>query len=235
MHILLETEDKKYVDSIVEELLKTVDEVSVRHDEPITNSPPGACVVHYKKEFFPGPESEDYRYSFLHLATKGVVYFTDKEFTQDTRPPTYVGVFREPRMVVEAARYAKMRSDLFEKLPVFYFGRTFTDPKNVLVIDHKGLSKNNDLIEAVLLIAPDNWWNSVAFVSTGNTSHLDKLFDDTLYYSQPVALTPAALAKLKHVGVDFVDASEIDLDSKRGGLTLREYTRRDESMSLTME
>lgn len=233
MLILLETEDKNYVDSVVNELLKTENEVSVRHDEPIVDVPKGACVVHYKKEFIP-EETDEYRLIHHHIARDGAVYFTGKTFSPDTHPPAYVGDFREPKRVVEAAKYAKMRSDMFKSLPVSYFGKTFTDPKNVLVIDNKGFSKNSDFIQSVLTNAPENWWSSLAFVSTSNVAHLDKLFEDTLYYSKPVALTPAALAKLKHVGVDFVDATMFTPDA-RGGRLLREYTRRDESMSINME
>lgn len=237
MLILLETDDKTFVDAVRDVALTCVDEVSIQTGFPSLVALDDSNVILYGEDLFEGMDTAQYRILHYELAKLGGVFFTNRPFDikLDGSPsPMYAGSILDPKKIVDSAIYAQARAEKFKDLKVNYIGRTFVDPKNVIVMDNKSQDKNWDIISNLMAVAPENWWDSVAFVSTSNVDYLDSLFNDTLYYSQAVALTPAAGAKLRHVGVDFVDISDIPF-TERGGRLIREATRRNGSMSITMD
>lgn len=239
MHIFLDTDDiavaaavanvvsLKYSNTIISNGIKEIGLGPAPSEEGTTVN------IYYGSDIFGHLPVEQARLAQYAFATEGAVLFTDKP-RKDARSPIYAGTLVtgvSDRILVHLD-YAKRRSDEIKDLPVKFFGVTQQDPKNVLVIDNKSPEKNLPLILSVLEHAPENWWYSLAFVSTANADYLREFFEDTMSYSTPVAMTQSAVAKLRSVEVEFTDASDIEL-GPRGGLLLRERTRRANDTQLT--
>lgn len=239
MHIFLETDDPtlaakaanavslKYSNTIISNGIKEIGLSPTPDKVDVTAN------IYYGTDLFDHLPVEQARLAQYAFATEGAVLFTDKPY-KDVWSPIFAGPLdtgTSDRILVHLD-YAKKRSEEIKALPVKFFGVTQQDPKNILVIDNKSPEKNLPLILSVLEHAPDNWWHNLAFVSTANAEYLREFFEDTMSYSTPVAMTKSAVAKLRSVGVEFSDASDIEL-GPRGGLLLRELTRRANDTQMT--
>lgn len=239
MHIFLDTDDPTVAANVANAVSGKFSNTIISHGikeaglSPAPSKVDITANIYYGLDMFSHLPIEQARLALYAFATEGAVLFTDK-LRKDARTPIYAGTLAtgsSDRILVHLD-YAKRRSDEIKSLPVKFFGVTQQDPKNVLVIDNKSPEKNLPLILSVLEHAPENWWHSLAFVSTANAEYLREFFEDTMSYSTPVAMTKSAVAKLRSVGVEFTDASDIEL-GPRGGLLLRERTRRANDTQMT--
>ena len=239
MNIFLDTDDllvvAKASDAIAQKYPNTIISKGIKEIglSPAPDKVEITANIYYGSDLFDHLSVEQARLAQYAFATDGAVLFTDKP-RKEVRTPIYSGTLAtgsSDRILVHLD-YAKRRSDEIKALPVKFFGVTQQDPKNVLVIDNKSPEKNLPLILSVLEHAPDNWWHNLAFVSTANAEYLREFFEDTMSFATPVAMTPSAVAKLRSVGVEFTDASDIEL-GPRGGLLLRERTRRANDHQMT--
>jgi hypothetical protein len=178
-----------------------------------------------------GVVSEIPRWNQLVLAAKGARVFSN-DFDEDS--PIYAGTVpsleRVRRVAVDAAN-AETRAGHMAQYGVNYIGRTKLSPRNVFVLDNK---KGNPLhdpsldptLEALYASLPDDWWGSCAFVSSGNVDRLEAfLRSDDMFSVIPLGYTPGAAAKLKYMGLEYVDAGT-PTAHKRYGIEIRDKANR---------
>lgn len=169
------------------------------------------------------------RWKQLVWASAGARVFSD---TFDSDSPIYAGPLPEPdkiRKVTVDASVADTRSSLFLNLGVDYIGRTKVDPRNVFVLD---FDESNPLMDPVLNpeleklydSLPDDWWISCGFVSAASPEDLEKFFD-TVPTPIPLAYTNGSRAKLRFLGLDFVDVNRPD-GTERYGIDIRDRANR---------
>lgn len=172
----------------------------------------------------------DERFSQLLQASLGVRYWGDH---LPKISPIYGGKLSEDPKVIEKAvidgNYAQTRARWFADFGVKYIGPTFRDPKHLLVVDNKkgadSLSPANSVdIGNFLSAVPDDWWQSLGVVSSGNVDKLAE-FLDYLDFAIPIAYTDGGRAKLRHIGREFVDVEAPRNDSKYG-IAVREVSNR---------
>lgn len=233
MHVFLDTDDLDFATKVRDNYARTMTATITDHipmqfprKDPYTE----VVNIHYGKNIFSDPSVAEARHNQLAYATEGAVLFSDTP-RNESNSPIHVGNLNAclTDLAVVHLNNSVKKAALFKDLPVRYFGITKEDPKNALVIDNKAWPKCLPLVLEVLEQTPENWWYNTAFISTGNAENFKDLFEDELYYTTPVAMTPFAKKKLEIAGVDFVDASELPGDPKLG-VKLRELTRRANDM-----
>lgn len=169
------------------------------------------------------------RWRQLVWASAGARVFSD---TFDSTSPLYAGTVPEGdkiRKVTVDAQVADTRSELFLNLSVDYIGRTKVDPRNVFVVD---FDDSNPLMDPVLNpelgklydSLPDDWWVSCGFVAAQTADDLERFFE-TVPTPIPLAYTNGARAKLKFIGLDFVDVNRPD-GTERYGIDIRDRANR---------
>lgn len=150
------------------------------------------------------------RWNDLVLASLGVRVFSN-DFDVDS--PIYAGpvpsLDKARRVVVDASN-AESRARHYADYGVNYIGRTKLSPRNIFVLDNKKGNPLHDpskdpVLEALYASLPDDWWGSCGFVSTSNVSRLEVFLEDFQGDVIPLAFTEGAFAKLRHLGLEFVN------------------------------
>lgn len=149
------------------------------------------------------------RWEHLKLAAEGARLYSNKE---DKESPLYAGPLPKDsaavQLLIADLIYTQQQLDYMAKFGVSYIGRIQTDPRNILVLDHKKASERHDqepshALEAFLKAAPKDWWGTLGVVSAGNADKLQAFLEATLD-AIPLAYSPGAVAKLKYAGREFV-------------------------------
>lgn len=169
-----------------------------------------------------GVVSEISRWHQLLLASKGARLFSN-DFDEDS--PIYAGTVPPADKVRRAAvdaTTAETRARHMANYGVNYIGRTKYSPRNVFILDNKKGNPLHDptkdaILEALYASLPDDWWGSCGFVSTGNVERLEAfLRSDDMLSVIPLGYTSGARAKLKFMGLEYVEAGTPRNDPKYG-------------------
>ena len=162
------------------------------------------------------------RWEQLVWASRGVRVFSN-DFDEDS--PIYAGTVpsleKVRRAAVDAAN-AETRAGHMLRYGVNYIGRTKLSPRNVFILDNK---KGNPLhdpaldadLAALYASLPSDWWGSCGFVSSGNVERLETfLTSDDMASVIPLGYTTGAYAKLKFMGLEYVEAGKPSSDPAYG-------------------
>lgn len=148
------------------------------------------------------------RWSQLYFASKGARMYSDKLSAES---PLYAGksLSTEDDIVhaLKDLQYAQGRAAYFESYGVNYVGRSYSDPRNIIVVDNKAGNKAlspvlSEEYATLYETLPEDWWQSCGFVSTGNVDKLSSFLED-LPDTIKMGYSTGALAKLKYSGVDY--------------------------------
>jgi hypothetical protein len=210
--IHLETADQLIVDAVRQEILLKSPDATIHTDQ-------GFVHQHYlpgsgEHILLTGPYPEKgktsvSRWSDLHFASLG-----GRLWTEDSEPvlAAFAGKLSTgntaEQIVVDAA-YAEARAAFFQSFGVNYLGRTYQDPRTLIVVDNK--LDNPDLrptisepIHNILASFPDSEktegsWVALGLVSVGSTKRLGKFLD---YLSETNVLTSSkgTSSKLDKIG-----------------------------------
>jgi hypothetical protein len=150
------------------------------------------------------------RWKQLYLATLGARAFTDR---LDENSPIWAGPVPDLdkiRKISVDASFAEGRAGLFAGYGVNYVGRTKLSPRNIFILDNKKGNPLHDpskdaVLEALYASLPDDWWGSCGFVSASNVDTLGDFLDSFQGDVIPLAFTTGAYAKLKYLGLSYVD------------------------------
>lgn len=149
------------------------------------------------------------RWEHLRLAAEGARLYSNTKYTES---PLYAGPLpkdaQDVYRVLADLNYTKQQLDYMAQFGVSYIGRVQTDPRSLLVLDHKKADLRHDkhlskALESFLTACPTDWWGSVGVISAGNADKLQAYLEATLD-AIPLAYSPGAVAKLKYSGREFV-------------------------------
>jgi hypothetical protein len=172
------------------------------------------------------------RWDELVYASKGVrIWSANFGYWDDS--PVWAGEVPEAekiRKVFVDATTAETRAVHFASFGVNYIGRTKLSPRNIFVLDNK---KGNPLhdpskdgtLESLYASLPNDWWGSCGFVSSGNPDKLGAFLDDFQGDVIPLAFTTGAFAKLKYLGLEYVEMGVPD-GTPEYGVRVREASNR---------
>lgn len=158
-------------------------------------------------------DSPQSRWEQLVLAAQGARLYTNKE---NTNSPLYAGPLPKdgPKadLIPIDLNYARKQRDYIQSFGVTYIGRTYVNPRAILVVDHKKPAERVDVslpetLEWILRDAPVDWWGTMAVCSTGNVDKLERLLNaipDVI----PMVLSTGSAAKVKFCGYDYVYLNE---------------------------
>lgn len=170
------------------------------------------------------------RWRHLYGATQG-----DRVWSEllDKDSPLYAGKLehddKDLKRVVVDAKMAKSRSDYFKSFGVNYIGRTFLDPRNILVVENKKANKyhspeHSKDMENLLTSLPADWWGSFSIVSSGNVDKLGDFLDafpDTIV----LAYSDSSVSKLNYIGARYARIPP-PVDTQRYGIDIRQTANR---------
>lgn len=153
------------------------------------------------------------RWAHLSGAAEGKrVYGPELEYLSES--PMHGGDLTDPEQILRDAAYVDGRAKYLHDLKVKYIGRTAVDPKNIVLLDHKGSDPLGfDAPNIAFLVAslPEGDeltpWSNTAFVAVKNVDHLADLAD-FMPGANFVAFSESAKAKLRHIGRDFAEIED---------------------------
>jgi hypothetical protein len=150
------------------------------------------------------------RWEQLRLAAQGGRLYSN---TENKESPLYAGPLpknaEDVRLILADLVYTKQQLEYMSQFGVSYIGRIQTDPRNLLVLDHKKTAERHEnhlseALEAFLTACPHDWWGSLGIVSAGNADRLAaylRITPDAI----PMAYSTGAKAKIKYAGREFVE------------------------------
>lgn len=111
-------------------------------------------------------------------------------------------------IIIKDAVYAEQMANVYATQGVNYFGRTFTMPRTILVLENKKNNKNfdpriNEDARKILEVLPEGYWNTFSVVSSGNLDVLEEFLNNFLWSTNPVAYGETVVARLKYKNVEF--------------------------------
>lgn len=155
------------------------------------------------------------------LENKHIQYVLD-EYTALTKRasgipqlPTYAKTISpngpDPELVdfiIKDAVYAEQRAKTFKELSSNYLGRTFIDPRTVLVVENTKNNKNYDPrinkdAAKMLKILPNGFWETFSVVSSNNIDKLDEFLTEYIWSASPLAYGDTVKARLKFKNIPF--------------------------------
>lgn len=161
------------------------------------------------------------RWTQLVMASKGTRLWSDRP---NKLSPLYAGKLpttdREIELILRDLEYSQLRTNIVADYNVCYIGRTYVQPRNLIVIDHKKAAERQDVhlsepLRDLLTAAPFDWWGSLGIVSSGSPDRLVAFLDghpDVV----PLTYTTGGMAKLKYAGREFVHLGVPRPDSDYG-------------------
>lgn len=201
MYIFIETSDLTMVKEFSTYLnffpsIREVEEV-VLGDKQICG--PG---IYFGSHLF-DRNSKSYRLLMAKFGAVGSIMFSDSP--ESMLCPIYAGKIPEKRQMKSASlvsNYAITRSTVAQSFGVKVLGQTYSDPRNVLVLDNRKIFE--DEASEFLNLCPDDWWHDLSIVTTSNSNNYRKFFE-YFCYSVPLAYSRGAKAKLNHFSVPFCE------------------------------
>lgn len=178
----------------------------------------------------------DERWAHLWLASQGARFWVDEGKTPSLSPiyaPEIKGMPDECDQIIVDAVYAETKAKYFSSFGVNYLGRTYVDPRTIVLVDYKGDKQHipagdtfvRDILESLPEGgSPQTSWASFGIVSTGNVDKLDA-FLDHMASSNVLAYSTGAMAKLRFLGRDFGQVTQPKPD-RDYGIHLRETSSR---------
>lgn len=162
------------------------------------------------------------RWQQLALAAQGTRLWSNKV---NRNSPLWAGKLpttdAEIELVLRDLEFAEMRAKTLASYKVCYIGRSYVQPRNLLVIDHKRTpADRHDAtltkpLRDLLSAAPFDWWGSLGIVSASSPARLSAFLEDHQDVV-PMAYTNGATAKLKFAGRDYVHLGTPTPDSNYG-------------------
>lgn len=153
--------------------------------------------------------SAESRWTQLVMAAQGTRLWSNRP---NPHSPLYAGKLpkndREIELIMRDLEFARMRAEVVAEYNVCYIGRTYVQPRNLLVIDHKKAGERQNValsepLRDLLTAAPFDWWGSLGIVSSGSPDRLVDFLDahpDVV----PLTYSTGGMAKLKYAGREFV-------------------------------
>lgn len=177
------------------------------------------------------------RWAHLRLASLGARFWAPAN-KPTTQSPIYSskalsGSSTDLDTIVVDAVYAEGKAAYVQSLGVNYVGRTYVDPRTIVLVDYKG-DKTHDpdrdqIVHDILTSLPndrkpESAWGAFGIVSTSNT---DRLGDFLAYMEETniLSYSPGGLAKLRHLGRDYGEVGQPNSD-RAYGVHLRETSAR---------
>jgi hypothetical protein len=191
---------------------------------------------------FPIDDSPESRWNQLKWAAKGARLYSNVKRVES---PLYAGPLpkngNDIQIILADLNYTKQQLEYMSQFGVTYIGRIQTDPRNLLVLDHKKASARHDTylseaLSAILTASPADWWGSLGIVSAGNADKLQAFLNATAD-AIPFCYSSGAAAKLKYSGREFVlfdDPASWTKKAEFHGMELRGLTN-DLSKKLALE
>lgn len=211
MIIHLQTADQLIVSAVRQEILLKAPDSNIHTDADFVNQyVPGSGEHVLLTGNYPNHgDTAASRWSDLRFAGLGGRLWTDHEEPVVAAFAGKLNLGHTAKQIVVDAAYAEGRAEFFQSFGVNYLGRTYQDPRTLIVMDNKTdnpelhPSKSEDL-ENILATFPSsektqNSWVALALVSVGSTKKLEKFLD---YLSETNVLTSSkgTSAKLDKIG-----------------------------------
>lgn len=218
MFIILKDFDKETVDQVIHKIQETSDKYissEYREDyEPVNGE---FHIVTTGYQLFSN------RLLDLGLASAGAVVYGE----WDEQSPLYAGPKEgfKPERAVARATFAENRAAYYRTFDVTYLGRTYVNPRNVVL-----LNKGRDTIlniDKISSAATPEWWGSCAFVSVNNAEKIKDFYEE-FPFTVFLAFEESAKAKLDWVGVPYATIPSPDEfeDPYRYGIEIRQLSNR---------
>lgn len=223
-HLILDTDDKNYAESIAQTIKNSKVVDSLPWVELLTSS--NGDKTTYVAYNISIDDSVESRFNQLALAANGSLLLSDNK---NVRSPLMAGKLPDvPSRAKVYLDYAKSRASEFRDLGLSYAGPTYQDPKNIVLS-----SKSNSyfkLINGILSEASRNWWPTVGFVRNADKESLSNA-KDALYYTMIVCSDKDSLALAGDVFDPemILDASDISWDDPKIAVKYRTLTSRPET------
>lgn len=211
MIIHLETADQLIVEAVRQEILLKSPDTTIHTDEGfVQHYLPGSGEHILLTGKYPEKcKTSVSRWSDMYFAGLGGRLWTDDEDLVRASFAGKLSTGNTAKQIVIDAAYAEARAAFFQSFGVNYLGRTFQDPRTLIVVDNK--TDNPELrptisepIHNILASFPDSdksakSWAALGLVSAGSTKRLEKFLD---YLSETNVLTSSkgTTAKLEKIG-----------------------------------
>lgn len=190
----------------------------------------GITIIHHVDPRMFDSGNAGSRYMSLLLASRGAQFYSDIHQLPVTFPLGGQKLTVDPEKIVKDAAWAEMRAAYLQSFGVNYIGRTYSDPRNAVLVPFKGDEKHLNDAEVQHLIdnlAEGDWetpWSNTAIISTRNPDNLRDIAD-ALPSTNFLAYSESSKAKLRYIGRDFAEIP-YPLQSKRIGIDVRVASRR---------
>lgn len=163
-------------------------------------------------------DADNYRLLMTELAANGSVLFSDNPVHSVL--PLYAGGLPETKFMQSAkllVEFSQNRAKLANSFGVKFLGRTYDDPRHILVLDNK--KSFNDEAQRFLSECEPSWWSDLAIVTTSNVEKYRDFFN-YFCYSIPLVYSESAKSKLRHIDVDYCEIPAPGTD-RNYGVTVR--------------
>lgn len=223
-HLILDTDDRKYAESVAQAIpgAKLVDSLPWV-ELFMTSEGNNTDYVAYNIDLEDSVES---RFDQLALASTGSLLLSNNK---NLRSPLLAGKLPDvPDRAKVYLDYAKFRASEFSVMGLSYAGPTYQDPKNVILA-----TKSNsyfDLVNGILSEAAKNWWPTVGFIRNANKDSLERS-KDSFHYTMIVCADKKSLELAEGVFDPemILDASDISWDDPKIAVKYRSLTSRPET------
>lgn len=243
MFINIESSDSSLLERVYNRLsvLKPLDEIVVDTMDALAHEyNPGSTrhvVTSIDNDFLEFQDLAGERWGHLSLAAAGARFWVDESVVTSTSP-IYAGKIDGSDNIVDKiiidATYAESKAVYYKSFGVNYVGRTFTDPRTIVLVDYKGDKRHDPasdpIIHDILSSLPDqpgvseSSWSSFGLVSCSNVDRL-RDFLECVDETNILTYSVGGAAKLRHLGRDFGQVSQPRAD-RSYGLELREKSSR---------